>query len=141
MSALGNMSENNVKIGNQEVGGDTKISLTVKTAIWIIGGVITLFSTIFTYAYFDVKADVEIYKGKLDASNKAFIKEVEENISIKLDKERDKDERFIEDIAKIKGDIQLILDRTQRLGGTPHIEGAPTINNNNPNNTVPTREH
>lgn len=130
-----------INIGGREIGENTKITLSVKTALWIIGGAIALFSTIFTYAYFDVKADVEVYKKKLEDSNKQFIEQVEENISIKLEKERDKDERFIEDIAKIKGDIQLILDRTQRLGGTTPIEGAPTINNNNPSNVVPTREH
>jgi hypothetical protein len=130
-----------INIGGREIGESTKITLSVKTALWIIGAAIALFSTIFTYAYFDVKADVEIYKKKLEDSNEEFIKQVEENISIKLDKEQDKDERFIEDIAKIKGDIQLILDRTQRLGGNAPIEGAPTMNNNNPNNTVPRRGH
>lgn len=131
---------NNLEIGNKIIGESTKISLTVKTAIWIICGLIALFSTIFTFAYFDVKSDVKSYKYKLEESNKEFIKQVEENISIKLDKERDKDEKFIEDIAKIKGDIQLILDRTQRLGGVPEA-GSGTINHNNPSNSIPHRDH
>lgn len=129
-----------IEINGKVIGESTKISLSVKTAIWIIGIVIALFSTVFTYAYFDVKSDVETYKKKLEESNNAFIKEVENNISIKLDKERDKDDKFIEDIAKIKGDIQLILDRTQRLGGNT-VDGTATINNNNPDNSVPHREH
>lgn len=129
-----------IQIGNAVIGESTKISLSVKTALWIIGVVIGLFSTIFTVAYFDVKSDMELYKKKADENNEAFIKEIQESINTKLDKQRDKDERFIEDIAKIKGDIQLILDRTQRLGGTP-AEGAPTIGNNNPTTTIPNRNH
>jgi hypothetical protein len=130
-----------IEIGGKVIGESTKITLSVKTALWIIGIVIALFSTIFTYAYFDVKADVDTYKKKLEDSNKAFVKQVEDNISIKLEKERDRDDKFIEDIAKIKGDIQLILDRTQRLGGNTPIVGAPTINNNNPSDVVPVRTH
>jgi len=140
MPALGNMAEgNNININGTEIGESTKISLSVKTAIWIIAGAIAIFSTVFTFSYFDVKSDVEEYKKELDKNNKAFVKQIEENISTKLDKQRDKDEKFIEDIAKIKGDIQLILDRTQRLGADTHIDGAPTINNNTPTNSAPRR--
>ncbi len=130
---------NNININGAEIGESTKISLSVKTAIWIIAGTIGIFSTVFTYSYFDVKSDVQKYKKELDDNNKVFIKQIEDNISIKLDKQRDKDEKFIEDIAKIKGDIQLILDRTQRLGGTQQVEGTSNINNNTPTNYVPKR--
>ena len=140
MPVLGNMADgNNININGTEIGESTKITLSVKTAIWIIAGAIGIFSTVFTYSYFDVKSDVQKYKKELDDNNKVFIKQIEDNISTKLDKQRDKDEKFIEDIAKIKGDIQLILDRTQRLGGTEHVEGAPNINNNTPTNYVPKR--
>lgn len=130
-----------LEIDGKIIGESTKISLSVKTALWIIGAVIALFSTIFTYAYFDVKSDVESCKVKLEQSNKIFIKEVEESISEKLDKERDKDDKFIEDIAKIKGDIQLILDRTQRIGGNTIIDGTSTINDRAPDTNVPFKKH
>jgi hypothetical protein len=130
-----------IDLGGQVIGESTKITLSVKTALWIIGGVIALFSTIFTYAYFDVKAEVANYKSKLEQSNQALVKQIDENITLKLDKQRDRDDKFIEDIAKIRGDVQLILDRTQRLGGNNAIDGAPTINNNGPNNEIPVRTH
>ena len=128
-------------IGGKVIGESTKISLSVKTALWIVGAVIALFSTIFTYAYFDVKAEVTDYKNKLEQSNHALAKEINENISIKLEKQRDRDDKFIEDIAKIRGDVQLILDRTQRIGGNDIITGAPTINSNNPGTSIPSRSH
>lgn len=135
---MGNDRE--IEVNGRVIGENTKISLSVKTALWIIGGVIALFSTIFTFAYFDVKADVEDYKKHLEQSNKAFIKEVEESINIKLDKQRDRDDKFIEDIAKIRGDVQLLLDRTQRVNANIN-SGTPTMNDNNPTNNVPKREH
>jgi hypothetical protein len=135
---MGNDKE--IEVNGKVIGENTKISLSVKTALWLIGGVIALFSAIFTVAYFDVKADVEDYKKHLEQSNKAFIKEVEESINVKLDKQRDRDDKFIEDIAKIRGDVQLLLDRTQRVNANIN-NGTPTMNENNPTNNVPTREH
>lgn len=130
-----------IEIAGKVIGESTRITLSVKTALWIIGAVIALFSTVFTYAYFDIKAEVNEYKHVLDISNKALIKEINDNVSNKLDKQRDRDDKFIEDIAKIKGDIQLILDRTQRIGGNSIIDGASTIDNNGPGNSVPHRTH
>lgn len=135
---MGNDKE--IEVNGKVIGENTKISLSVKTALWLIGGVIALFSAIFTVAYFDVKADVEDYKKHLEQSNKAFIKEVEESINVKLDKQRDRDDKFIEDIAKIRGDVQLLLDRTQRVNANIN-NGTPMMNENNPTNNVPTRGH
>lgn len=132
--------EKNIEVNGKIIGESTKITLSVKTALWIIGATIVLFSTLFTYAYFDIKSDVEQYKIKLEQSNKEFIKEVETSINTKLDKQRDRDDKFIEDIAKIRGDVQLLLDRTQRIGSNT-TEGTSTINNNDPGNTVPHRDH
>ena len=132
---------NAVKLGDSIIGEKTKITLTVKTALWIIGGAIALFSTIFTYSYFDIKSDVENYKTEMSKKDQEFIKQVEDNISTKLEKQRDKDEQFIQSIESIKGDIKLILDRTQRTTGDGSTTGAPTINNNTPETTIPKRNH
>jgi len=134
------MADKEIKIGKKIIGENSEITLSVKTALWIIGSTIALFSTIFTYAYFDVKADVDDYKSKLNKSNQELVKQIDDNISIKLDKQRDRDDKFIEDIAKIRGDVQLILDRTQRLN-SGNTGGTSTINNNSPDSTIPRREH
>lgn len=134
------MGDKEIKIGKKVIGENSEITLSIKTALWIIGSTIALFSTIFTYAYFDVKADVDGYKKGLDKSNQELVKQIDDNISTKLEKQRDRDDKFIEDIAKIRGDVQLILDRTQRLGGD-NTNGTSTINNNAPDSTIPRREH
>lgn len=127
-----------IEVGGTIIGESSKITLSVKTALWIIGIVITLFSAAFTVAYFDVKDDVKTYKEKSDKDKEDFIKHVEESISIKLDKQNDKDERFIKDIEEVKGNIRLLLDRTQG-SRTTVTETTPTIGNNTP--TTPTHTH
>lgn len=130
-----------IQIGEKTIGESTKISLSVKTALWLIGALIALFSTIFTAAYFNVKSDVKSYKEQIDKDKKDFIKQVEESIESKLEKERDKDEEFIKSIEEIKGNIRLILDRTQGTRNTTVDFQTPTINNNNPNEIPKSRNH
>ncbi len=130
-----------IQIGERIIGESTKISLSVKTALWFIGALIALFSTIFTAAYFNVKSDVKSYKEQIDKDKRDFIKQVEENIESKLEKERDKDEEFIKSIEEIKGNIRLILDRTQGTRNTEVDVQTPTINNNNPVGIPKSRNH
>ena len=95
---MGNDKE--VKIGKKIISENSEITLSVKTAIWVIGIVIALFSSVFTYTYFDVKADVKNYKIELDKSNQELVKQININLDSKLDKQRDRDDKFIEDIAR-----------------------------------------
>jgi len=136
------MADKDVEVGGKVIGESTKISLSVKNALWIIGVVITFFSSVFTIAYFDVKDEVKTYKERLDSEQAAFVKNVEESITNKLDKRRDKDESFIKDIEEIRGNIRLLLDRTQGSRTAP-TNSNPTINTNTPTSTTPppNREH
>lgn len=134
-------SDKEVKIGKKIISENSEITLSVKTAIWAIGIVIALFSSIFTYTYLDVKADVKNYKIQLDKNNQELVKQINNNLDSKLDKQRDRDDKFIEDIAKIRGDVQLILDRTQRIGVDNTLNGVSTINNNQPVSPAPFRNH
>jgi seryl-tRNA synthetase len=133
--------EKNITIGNSTIGESTKISLSVKTALWIIGLVIVLFSSIFTAAYFNVKSEVKSYKEQIDKDKQEFINKVQESIENKLEKQRDKDENFIKDIEEIKGNIRLILDRTQGTRNEKTDASTPTINNNNPSPVPNHRTH
>ena len=124
-------NDKDIQVGNKVIGESTKITLTVKTALWIIGIIIVLFSTAFTVAYFDIKSEVKSYKDKLEIEQEDFVKKVQDNIEVKLDKQREKTEEFIKAIEEIRGNIRLILDRTQRSSVNPD-NGVNTINNNQP---------
>lgn len=126
-----------IDVNGKVIGEGTKITLSVKTALWIIGGAITLCSTIFSMMYFDVKSDVNDYKKQIDQEKEVFVKQVEESISNKLEKQRDKDEEFIKSIEEIRGNIRLLLDRTQNVRSTQPSEGVPTINSNQPSPRPP----
>lgn len=130
------MADREVNINGNVIGENSKITLTVKNALWALGLLITLFSTILTIAYFDVKSDMKSYKEKVDKEKEEFVKKVQDDITTKLDKRRDKEEEFVRSLEEIKGNIRLILDRTQRVGNIP-MEGVNTINNNNPSTTPP----
>lgn len=134
-------NDKEIEINNTTIGEGSKISLTVKTALWIIGCTIGLFTTILTVGYFDVKSDVADYKKKLELESDAFIKRVEESINIKLDKQRDKDENFIKDIEEIRGNIRLLLDRTQGSRTNTVTESTPTISNNTPSSLPINNNH
>jgi hypothetical protein len=122
------MADTEVKVGEKVIGENTKITLSVKVAIWIISGIILLFSTAFTVAYFDVKSDVKTYKTQMEKDKSDFIKTVEDKLDEKLGSFQAKDEAFIKEIGDIKGDIKVILDRT---GGVRTTD--VTINNSNRN--------
>lgn len=126
-----------LNVGGEVIGEGTKITLSVKTALWIIGGAITLCTTIFSMMYFDVKSDVSNYKKQIDKDKEMFVKQVEENISNKLEKQRDKDEEFIKSIEEIRGNIRLLLDRTQGTRYNTSSEGVPTIESNTPGTRPP----
>jgi len=109
------MGDIEAKVGVQTIRENTKITLSVKVAIWVVGGLITLFSSAFTLAYFDVKADVSDYKSQMEKDKSEFIQTVEEKLDEKLGSFQIKDEQFIKQIEEIKGDVKVILDRTSGI--------------------------
>lgn len=133
--------DKDIELAGRTIGESTKISLSVKTALWIIGLTITLFSTIFTAAYFNVKSDVKSYKEQVDKDKQDFVKQIEESIDTKLDKQRDKDDEFIKSIEEIKGNIRLLIDRTQGSRNQTIDSETPTITTNSPNTIPESRQH
>lgn len=121
------MGDKEIKIGKKVIGENTKITLSVQVALWIIGGLIFVFTTAFTFAYIDVKDDVKQYKTQMEKDKSEFIQTVENKLDEKLGVFQQKDEQFIKEIGDIKGDIKVILDRTG--GGRPVTN--TTINDRN----------
>jgi hypothetical protein len=122
------MGNKEAQIGNEIIGEETKISLSVKTAIWIIGGTITLFSTLFTLAYFDIKSDMKDYKEKVQVEKEEYFNKVSEKLNKEVERMYDKNEEMIKDIGDIKGNVKVILDRTSGMRST---EGVSTYSGSN----------
>ena len=109
------MADIEAEIGGKVVGENTKVTLTVKVALWIIGGLIFLFSSAFTLIYVDVKGDVKAYKAQSEKDKTDFVKAVELKLDEKLGSFQAKDEQFIKEMGDMRGDIKVILDRTSGL--------------------------
>jgi len=123
------MADIEAKVGEKVLGENTKITFSVRVALWLIGGLIFLFTTAFTAIYVDVKGDVKEYKKQSDKDKSDFIIAVEKKLDEKLGAFQSKDEAFIKELGDIKGDIKVILDRTSGI--------RPSDNTINKINTPP----
>jgi len=130
------MAEKEIKIGNKTISEDTKISLSVKTALWIISGVIALFSVVFTATYIKSQNDIESFRNEIGSKNKEFLKEIETKLDLKLDKQDVKNDKFIEDMTQVRINIQQLLDRTENVQPIPN-NNAIKVDENAPSNNVP----
>jgi len=118
------MADTEVQIGDRIIGENTKVTVTIKTLAWAIGGVITLFSTLFTMAYFDLKSELESTKDMLQKEKDKYIEVVNQKLT-------SRDVEYLREIGDIKGNIKVLLDRTSiyRTGNTSN-DG---FNNKQPN--------
>ena len=111
--------DKNVEVNGKIIGANSTVRLTIKTALWIITGLFGIVITILSYAYFDLKKD-------LNASHSDFVKNVDDRVHEMTD-----DIQNIRiDQATIKGDIKLILDRQTRdnpIHEDPNVMVEPTV--------------
>ena len=120
-----------IEIAGRVIGESTKISLTVKTALWLIGGMISIFSTLFTYGYLDLKSDVKTFKEQADKDKAQYFKAVDDKFNAEIQKMQDNYVGTVKDIEDIKGNIKVILDRTSGNRSTQESflksEGPPSM--------------
>ena len=129
------MADKEIKIGKNTISEDTKINLSVKTALWIISGVIALFSVVFTATYIKSQNDIASFRNEIGSKNKEFLKEIETKLDSKLDKLDSKNDKFMDEMTQMKLNIQQLIDRTENVQPTP--VNAIRVNENTPNNNVP----
>jgi hypothetical protein len=107
-----------VKIGENVIGEETKITLSIKTATWVIGGLLSIFITLFTIGYIDMKSEIgstkESYKNELELNLKEL---------------RNKHEAQMKELGDIKISVGIILDRESGRRNTQNsITTTPTEN-------------
>ena len=122
------MADTEVQVGDKVIGENTKVTVTIKVLVMIIGGLITLFSTLFSLAYFDLKSELEENKKMFSKEKTEYTETVSKELNQIVDKLREKDELFLRDIGDIKGNIKVILDRTSTYR-TSVPSSAPFENN------------
>ena len=110
--------EKEIQIGNKTIGENTKLTLTVKTAIWIIGGFIALLSFLFTMFYFNMKSSNKALEGKWQKENKELKKEItgelksfKSDIIVIVNPMNQNILELVKEQGEIKGDIKLIIEK------------------------------
>ena len=111
-------------INGTTIGENTKLSISIKNLIILIGSVVSLFIGIFTYTYLDTLASFEDYKLEIKKNQTLFIKEV----GLKIEKLNDRDVNFIDRFGVVEGNIKVILDRGSANRTSPYIEGSVETN-------------
>ena len=104
------VKDKHIEVDGKTIGGESLIRLNVKTALWIIGGIVSIVMSILTWSYFDLKSDWKASQQEILEARKEFIEKVDSKVD-----NMDTDIQSIRiDQATIKGDIRLILDRQNR---------------------------
>lgn len=133
------MADKEVEVNGKTYGEGSKVTLRISTLLWIIGGLVSIITTLATMGYFDIKSDVKEQEKSFDAERVSYKEEVRQIIKEELNYEREKREKMIEDIGEIKGDIKVILEKTRTLeNGSGNLSRN---GNNGPDNGVPVPLH
>jgi hypothetical protein len=130
------MSDKEVEVNGKTYGEGTRVTLSVSTLAWIIGGLLSVITTLATVGYFDIKSDVKEQKEVFDNEKTQYKEEIKDILQEEMKYEREKREDIREDIGEIKGDIKVILEKTRNLenGGS----GTHSIHNTSgPDNSMP----
>jgi len=114
------MSDKEVDINGKTYGENTKITLSAKTLLWVIGIIVVSICSLATIGYFDIK-------DRVNALDESYNDKVENTIEEVMKEDREKRESIIETIGEMKGDIKVILDRTSRNNDNKNNNGR--INN------------
>ena len=112
---MGEVDNDEIKVGNSKVGLNTNVRLTVKTLIAILGLLWLGLTTIAGYAYFNLKTEIELRNDTVKKENddlKEYIKtELKESLVIVNEDIK----TMIREQGDMKGDIKVLLSKTRDL--------------------------
>lgn len=111
------MADKEIEINGKKIGESTKVTLTISTIGWILGGLLFVISTLATVGYLDIKNDVKNQKATFDTEKQLYKEDMKIVVEEGMKYERERREKIMEDIGEIKGDIKVILEKTKNLEG------------------------
>ncbi len=114
---------NKIKIGNREVNEDSQVVTNIKTVFWFLGIVATIIIGLTTYFYISLKSQIDDNAAK----DLERAKNLKKELVIEVKEVAEDNDQMKEDVWEIKGDVKLLLDRTN---GVYQVE---TIHNPVPN--------
>ena len=108
----------NVEVGGEKIGGDSKINLSINTIIKILGGISLIVNMIAGWAFYDLRTEFRENNGISAEEKRIFLKGVENEYDGKFD-------QMLREMLEMKGDIKVILDRENRLNPIQPSPGTP----------------
>lgn len=134
------MSDKEVEVNGKTYGEGSRITLSVSTLAWVIGGLLSVITTLATVGYFDIKSDVQEQKNTFETEKLEYKEEIKGILQEEMKYEREKREKISEDIGEIKGDIKVILEKTRNLENG-NSSNHSIHNTSGPDNSVPPPVH
>ena len=104
------LKDKEVQVGKQVIGGNTLIKFNLKTLGWIFG----ILYLGLGYLYLDLRSELKASVEISSEEKKEFLEDVEDEWDTKLDKVLDITTTIRLEVADVKGDVKVILDRNQR---------------------------
>jgi len=127
-----------LQIGTRVIGESTKITLTVKVAIWILGGFLGLLSLLFTWFYFNSSSERAQLKKDMEASKKEVRLEIREDLKsfkndilVIVNPMNQNILEIVKEQGEIKGDVKLIIEK--QLGIRTAINNVNEVTPNRAN--------
>jgi len=109
---------NKIKIGNREVNEDSQVVTNIKTIFWFLGIVATVIIALTTYFYISLKGQID----ENATRDLERAKNLKKELIIEVKDVAEDNDQMKEDVWEIKGDVKLLLDRTN---GVYQVEPTP----------------
>jgi len=131
---------NKIKIGNREVNEDSQVVTNIKTIFWFLGIVATVIIALTTYFYISLKGQIDDNAAK----DLERAKNLKKELVIEVKDVAEDNEQMKEDVWEIKGDVKLLLDRTNGVyqveptqNPVPTQPNSPVSSGDNPTAVSP----
>lgn len=116
---MGELGDKEVEVDGKKISGGSTIKFTFKTALWIMAALYAALG----YLYFDLRSEFKEANGISKAEKTEFLDSIEDEYEHKF-------EKMFDDISDIKGDVKVMLDRTNRMNPVqpnPSIQVQPNF--------------
>jgi hypothetical protein len=116
---MGALGDKEVEIDGKKISGGTTIKFTFKTALWIMGALWLALG----YLYIDLRTEFKEANGISIQEKRDFMDEVEDEYEHKF-------EKMFDDTSDIKGDVKVMLDRSNRVNPVlpnPGVQVQPQL--------------
>src|ERR1035438_2251748 len=123
-----NEGDKEVDINGKVFGENTKISFTLKTLAWAVGALLSVISTFATIGYFNVVSKQNTMQQNFEQEKVKYREDIKNMLDADMKDEVDKREILMQNVDELKGDIKLLLDRTNNIS-------RPTQRNSEGSNT------